>query len=181
MDEFNNENQGLTNDETSGISSSEAMNAVEGVSGMTSSEAFNAVEGNAVQGGNVTTEEGAAEAESGFAPYGDQTINNTSDFGQYTAPVVEGESTGESKTLAIVSMVCGIAGLVFSFICGCCGFGWLGTIVGIAGVIIGVMCKMKNLPGQGMAIAGIITGGISILSGLGSIIMFAIGVIGSSQ
>lgn len=176
MDEFNNIN-GVNDGDTSSISSSDAMNAVEGASGMTSGEALNAVEDNAVQSGNVTTEEGAAEpaAEgSGFAPYGDQSSYNTNNFGPYTPPE---SGTGENKTLAIVSLVCGIAGLVFSIICGCCSFAWLGAIIGAAGVVTGIINKKKNLPGNGLALGGIITGGISVLIGVGQIILVILSAI----
>jgi hypothetical protein len=65
---------------------------------------------------------------------------------------------GEDKTLAIVSLVCGILSLT------CCG-----AVTGIAALITGYMAKnnVENNPqqygGRGFALAGMIMGGISIV------------------
>jgi hypothetical protein len=65
---------------------------------------------------------------------------------------------GDDKTLAIVSLVCGILSLT------CCG-----AVTGIAALITGYMAKnnVENDPqqygGRGMALAGMIMGGISIV------------------
>ena len=63
----------------------------------------------------------------------------------------------EPKTLSIVSLVCGIVGLLFS--CCCC----LGLIGDIAAIVTGILAKKKNCGGQGMALAGIIIGAVGIV------------------
>ena len=65
---------------------------------------------------------------------------------------------GQDKTLAIVSLVCGILSLT------CCG-----PVTGIAALITGYMAKNnvdanpQQYDGRGMALAGIIMGGISLV------------------
>lgn len=80
----------------------------------------------------------------------------------------------QSKTLAIVSLVTGILGLL------CCSSIF---IVGLTGVITGFMAMSKagNNPaeygGKGLAIAGIITGGLSLLIGVVYWVLVAGGLI----
>lgn len=82
--------------------------------------------------------------------------------------------TGQNKTLAIVSLVTGILGLL------CCSSIF---VVGLAGVITGFMAMSKagNNPaeygGKGLAIGGIITGGLSLLLGVVYWILVAGGLI----
>lgn len=64
----------------------------------------------------------------------------------------------QKSTKAGISLGLSIASLVI----GCCCCGWLGVILGVAGIILGVMSKKENEPNSGMATAGIIIGGISI-------------------
>ncbi len=65
---------------------------------------------------------------------------------------------GQDKTLAIVALVCGILSLT------CCG-----PVTGIAALITGFMAKNnveanpQQYDGRGMAIAGMIMGGISLV------------------
>ena len=163
MNEFNNGNQGMTNDETSGISSTEAMNAVEGVSGMTSNEAFNAVEGNPT-GSGVSATDNVSNNDS---------QDNSNPYGPYTGTV---EGAPEDKaTLAIVSLCTGIGSILMSC---CCGF--LGLPLSIAAIITGVLCKKNNKPGQGMALAGIITGAVGVVTFLISV-FFNAAVLFSNQ
>jgi len=80
---------------------------------------------------------------------------------------------GENKTLAIISLVCGILSLV------CCS--WF--IPGIAAIVLGVVArnKAKSSPGEyggeGLAMGGIITGGISVLLGILVIILYMMGAL----
>ncbi|MGI8787631.1 MAG: DUF4190 domain-containing protein [Pyrinomonadaceae bacterium] len=73
---------------------------------------------------------------------------------------------GQDKTLAIVSLVCGILSIV------CCGL-----LAGIPAIITGYMAKNKvdqnpqQYTGRGMAVAGMILGGISIVLTIGIIIL----------
>lgn len=72
----------------------------------------------------------------------------------FQSPVIQ----GQDKTLAIVSLVCGILSLT------CCG-----PVTGIVALVTGFIAKNKidaeplHYTGRGMALAGMITGGISIL------------------
>ena len=69
---------------------------------------------------------------------------------------------GENKTLAMVSLILGILSLF------CCWF----IVPGVAAVVTGFMAKNKidqnpkEYGGRGMALGGLITGGISILLGI---------------
>ena len=81
-------------------------------------------------------------------------------------PPVSGGS-GQNQTLAIVSLVLGILSIP------CCGF----AIFGIAALVTGFMAKSKaeqnpnEYGGRGLALGGIITGAISLLLGIGLLIM----------
>ena len=82
------------------------------------------------------------------------------------------------QNLAILSLVFGIAGITFGWICG-------GLILGLVALILGfvALSQIKNNPsrygGKPMAIGGMVTGGIVLLIHLAlvafSIIMLAIG------
>lgn len=91
------------------------------------------------------------------------------DIGQNTPfqPPVAG-SQGDNKTLAIISLVCGIVSLL------CCTT----LLPGIAAVITGFIAR-KNASenpneygGSGMALAGIITGSISVIIGIIFLILY---------
>ena len=72
-----------------------------------------------------------------------------------TASAAEGLSVEAGPIgYSIASLVCGILGLL----CCCCGF--FGLILSAAGVILGIISLNKNCEGKGMAIAGIVCGGI---------------------
>ncbi|MDR0220928.1 MAG: DUF4190 domain-containing protein [Lachnospiraceae bacterium] len=71
-----------------------------------------------------------------------------------TANTMGGGAPGESKVLAIVSLVCGIASLV----CCCVSF-----FVAVAGLITGIIVLTKNKNGRGMAIAGVVLSAVSLL------------------
>jgi uncharacterized protein DUF4190 len=70
---------------------------------------------------------------------------------------------GQSSTLAIVSLVCGILGLTI-----CCG----SFIVPIIGVVLGFMARGKatkdpaHFGGAGLAMGGIITGVLGLVGGV---------------
>lgn len=80
-------------------------------------------------------------------------------------------AAGQNKTLAIISLVCGILSLV------CCS--WF--VPGITAVILGVVArgKAKSSPaeygGEGLALGGMITGGISVLLGVVFWILYVLG------
>lgn len=80
---------------------------------------------------------------------------------------------GENKTLAIISLVCGILSLI------CCS--WF--IPGIAAIVIGFIARSKansdpaNYGGAGLAMGGIITGAISVVLGVIVIILYLAGAL----
>ncbi len=63
--------------------------------------------------------------------------------------------------MAVASLVLGICSLVFPFI----GLGWLSTLLGIVGIVLGALGK-KNAEKQGMATAGIVMSIIAVALGL---------------
>lgn len=62
-----------------------------------------------------------------------------------------------SSVFAIISLVCGIV----SVLCCCCG--WLSIIFGVGAIVLGIISLNNHEDGRGMAIAGIICGGIGTL------------------
>lgn len=81
---------------------------------------------------------------------------------------------GQNQTLAIVSLVCGVLSIV------CC---WFSIFVGPAGLITGYIAKNKadenpaQFGGRGMALAGMITGGIGTGLGILFIILQILGTL----
>jgi len=74
------------------------------------------------------------------------------------APEVKPASTGNgNQGFAIASMVCGI----ISILCCCCS--GLGFITAVAALVLGIIAVNKQYDGKGMAIAGIVCGGIGLL------------------
>ena len=95
---------------------------------------------------------------------------------QYGASGVAGQ---RNNGLAVASMICGIAGLVL--MCGMIGF-----LPAAAGVILGFVARSQInqsggvAGGSGMALAGIITGGIAVgLSILVIVLYLGFGVLGT--
>lgn len=80
-----------------------------------------------------------------------------------------GATGGQDQTLAIVSLVCGILGIL------CCGL-----VTGIPALITGYMAKnnVDSNPGQyggrGLAVAGMIMGGVSVLLSVLGIIYYIV-------
>lgn len=88
-----------------------------------------------------------------------ETIDNSTDsyasqtsYSYDSAPAESG-----SKVFGIISLVCGILGLL----CSCCG--WFGILLGVAAVVLGILSINKQEDAKGMAIAGIVCGGIGLL------------------
>ena len=71
---------------------------------------------------------------------------------QYAQPPVQKKTSG----LAIAALVLGICGIVFSFCC-------VGAPFGIAAIVFGIVALAKKAFPNGMSVAGIIMGGVSIL------------------
>ncbi len=84
----------------------------------------------------------------------DTSYSTTTDYSTgYSAYSPEPE---QKATLSIVSLVLGIVGLVFSCCC-------LGVPFDIAAIVVGIIAKKKNVPKQGMALAGIILGAVALV------------------
>jgi hypothetical protein len=83
---------------------------------------------------------------------------------------------GQNKTLAIISLVLGILSLI------CCS--WF--VPGIAAIVLGFIARSKaksdpaTYGGEGLALAGIITGGISVVLGVIVIILYVAGALAGS-
>ena len=94
--------------------------------------------------------------------------------GEYTAPessYVEPyvEETAPNNTFGIISMICGIASIIISC---CCT--WIAIPLAIAAVVLAFVDKSKNGKMSGFSIAGLICGGIGIVS---LILNFVIGIV----
>lgn len=63
----------------------------------------------------------------------------------------------QSNVFAIISMIAGIISLV------CCCLGMVSIIIAIAAVVLGIISIKKEEPKKGMAIAGIICGGVGLI------------------
>ena len=102
------------------------------------------------------------------APVSDWQSQNIGQNTPFQPPVGE----GQNQTLAIVSLVCGVLSIV------CC---WFSIFVGPAGLITGYLAKNKadqnpaHFGGRGMALAGMITGGIGTALGILFIILQILG------
>lgn len=66
--------------------------------------------------------------------------------------------------MAVASMVLGIIALVMTFFMG--GMGWIATIVGIIGIILGALAKKKSPEKKGMATAGLVMSIIAVATSL---------------
>ena len=91
-----------------------------------------------------------------------QATYSESYYEQSVEPVNEPE---QPKGMAIGSMVCGILSLV------CCCFDYLSVILAIVALVLGIIVLVKKQGGKGMAIAGIVCGGIGFIFGISSIII----------
>lgn len=88
------------------------------------------------------------------------------------APAAPAAAKKESSGLAIASMVVGILTLVL-FCWWAIGFGFIMAVVAI---VLGIISLKKKAGGKGMAIAGIVTGGVSVVWNGIVTIMFIIGL-----
>lgn len=99
----------------------------------------------------------------------------------YGGPVQYGAAgypAQQNNSLALISMICGIAGLVLMFFCG------IGFLPAVAALILGFVGRSQinqsggAQGGSGMALTGIITGGVAVaLSVIVFIIFLATGLI----
>ena len=102
----------------------------------------------------------------------DKKTNNT----QPATPVVAPSSTqpvvaapAAQNDMAIASMVVGIVSLIF------CWAAFFGLVAGVTALVLGILGLKKPI-GKGMAITGIVTGGLSILINIIFVIIWIIAV-----
>lgn len=76
---------------------------------------------------------------------------NTETYGYDPIP-----EAGSNKGFAIGSMICGIVSIV-----SCC-LSWFSLVLGIAAIVLGIIALSSKYEGRGMAITGIVTGGVGI-------------------
>lgn len=97
-----------------------------------------------------------------------ETIDNGS---QTTYSYDSAPAEGGSKVFGIISLVCGILGLI------CCCTGWFSIVLGVAAVVLGILSINKQEDAKGMAIAGIVCGGLGLL--LAIIVLISVGALSS--
>ena len=76
----------------------------------------------------------------------------------YTDPYAQPQ--GGKIGFAIASLVCGILSLV------CCCTSWTAVTLGVVAIVMGIIVLVKAYNGKGMAITGLITGGLGVLLAL---------------
>ena len=95
-----------------------------------------------------------------------ETIDSSSSTAGYTT-VEETPSGDGSKVFAIISLVCGILSVI------CCCTGWIGIVLSVAAIVLGILSINKQEDAKGMAIAGIVCGAVGVLLALVILIMGA--------
>lgn len=83
----------------------------------------------------------------------------------YTEPAPE----NQTSVFAIISLVAGILSIL------CCCSQWICVILAVTAIVLGILSMNKEESGRGMAIAGIICGGVGLVLGIIVIIVGAIG------
>ena len=94
--------------------------------------------------------------------------NQGNNYGGSQIIVGEQEPDQKSSTFAVVSLVLGILGLVFV----CCVF-YISFILGIIGLVLGIISLVQNRDGKGLAIAGTILNGLTVLISILIVILYA--------
>lgn len=124
-----------------------------------------------VQTDAVSTTEGEATVEP-TATYSQPTTTYSQPATTYYYAEPEPTKAGGYQGFAIASLICGIVALICCPLacCGCCFkvFEWLLVIAAIA---LGIVTIVKAYAGKGMAIVGIVCGGIALLGLLMALIV----------
>ena len=99
----------------------------------------------------------------------DEGADSSTDYSDYTSSqTTYSEPVNESKVFAIISLVCGIVSLV----CSCCR--WLSIILAVAAIVLGIISINKQENAKGMAIAGIVCGGVGLVIAVALLIFGAV-------
>ncbi len=113
-------------------------------------------------------------------PYTEESVYGGTEI--YQAPVFQSQmqsyempsiaQTGNGNIgCSIASMVCGIVSLV------CCCFWYFSVLLAIAAIVLGIVSIKNEYEGKGMAIAGLITGGITIFALIVLLILGGAGIL----
>ncbi len=78
----------------------------------------------------------------------------------YSANQTEEKQGGGNIGFAIASLVCGILSML------CCCLTLFSVVLGVAAIVLGIIAICFKYDGKGMAIAGIITGGLGLVIGV---------------
>ncbi len=90
-------------------------------------------------------------------------------YGGYGAP--GGYQSPQTSVMAIISLIAGILSIVLACCC------WPLSLVGIAGIVLGILAKKEIAgsnglkTGDGLALAGLITGIVGILLGVAGFVL----------
>ena len=93
------------------------------------------------------------------------TTQSTQSAQTYYSVPEEPKKEGGYIGVAIASLVCGILSLLCCPLA-CCGSccGGLNVLLAIASIVLGIIALVKAFDGKGMAIAGLVCGGIALVS-----------------
>lgn len=138
----NNENEFQNGSGNDNAPSSDPFGAVDNSAYTQADDPFASVQNNST----YTQSETNYGADNGFT----QATNN----GSYVEPMSANQG---SQAFAIASMVLGIISLV------CCCLGNISLIMAIVSIVLGIITLVKKMPGKGMAIAGLICSGFSVV------------------
>ncbi len=92
---------------------------------------------------------------------------NTYQNTQQNLAQMHSQSTESASGFAIAGMICGILSII------CCCAWYISGILGILGLVFSIMVIVRNLPGKGLAIAGVICAAIGLILAIG-LLVFAL-------
>ena len=92
---------------------------------------------------------------------------NTYQNTQQNLAQMHSQSTESASGFAIAGMICGILSII------CCCAWYISGILGILGLLFSIMVIVRNLPGKGLAIAGVICAAIGLILAIG-LLVFAL-------
>lgn len=70
--------------------------------------------------------------------------------------------TNDSKAFGILSLVFGILSITFGCCFFCCCNGWIGVLMSVTAIVLGVVSINKEEDAKGIAIAGIACGAVGL-------------------
>ena len=92
---------------------------------------------------------------------------NTYQNTQQNLAQMHSQSTESASGFAIAGMICGILSII------CCCAWYISGILGILELVFSIMVIVRNLPGKGLAIAGVICAAIGLILAIG-LLVFAL-------